>query len=308
MTLHRLSSVTIGVPAPEPVAAYYTEFGLQAHENGSFSTLDGGRQLFLEKAATRRLVEMVVGVDDNDDLARAAAALSAAGHRPRSDGERLSVVEPETQARVVLQVSPRITQAAMTSQIYNGPGRVERLGHRSPAVQRMGSVQPRKLGHVVLTTTNFPATSAFFADLIGFKVSDYIGDVGVFMRCSTDHHNLLILAASVVYLHHTAWQVDDVDDIGRGATALLEGHPERHVWGLGRHHAGSNFFWYLRDPAGNYSEYYADLDDIPEDFEWTPESHAGPLGLYNWGPPPPPSFLEPDDLMDLVATRRARNA
>jgi hypothetical protein len=31
------------------------------------------------------------------------------------------------------------------------------------------------------------------------------------------------------------------------------GHPERHVWGLGRHYVGSNFFWYLRDPAGNFS-------------------------------------------------------
>jgi hypothetical protein len=30
---------------------------------------------------------------------------------------------------------------------------------------------------------------------------------------------------------------------------MLEGHPERHVWGLGRHHIGSNFFWYLKDPG-----------------------------------------------------------
>ncbi len=157
----------------------------------------------------------------------------------------------------------------------------------------------------MLTTTDFQATSAFFTDLIGFKASDYIGDVGVFLRCSTDHHNLLILSAPAVYLHHTAWQVDDIDDIGRAASALLEGHPERHVWGLGRHHAGSNFFWYLRDPAGNYCEYYADLDEIPEDMDWLAESHAGSKGLYNWGPPPPPSFLEPDDLTELVAMRRS---
>ena len=156
----------------------------------------------------------------------------------------------------------------------------------------------------MLTTTNFDATSRFFSELIGFKVSDYIGDVGVFLRCSTDHHNLLVLAAPAVYLHHTAWQVEDVDEIGRGASAMLDGHPERHVWGLGRHHAGSNFFWYLKDPAGNYSEYYADLDYIPEDAPWVPESHAGQLGLYNWGPAPPPSFLQPEDLMELAAAPR----
>jgi hypothetical protein len=25
-----------------------------------------------------------------------------------------------------------------------------------------------------------------------------------------------------------------VDEVGHGATAMLEGHPERHTWGLGR--------------------------------------------------------------------------
>ena len=29
MTMHTLRSVTIGVPDPEPVAAYYAEFGLR---------------------------------------------------------------------------------------------------------------------------------------------------------------------------------------------------------------------------------------------------------------------------------------
>ncbi len=86
---------------------------------------------------------------------------------------------------------------------------------------------------------------------------------------------------------------------------MLKGHPERHEWGLGRHHAGSNFFCYLRDPAGNYSEYYADLDQVPEATPWVPESHAGHLGLYNWGPPPPSSFLYPDDLAQIVANRSA---
>ncbi|HWN32364.1 MAG TPA: dioxygenase, partial [Pseudonocardia sp.] len=99
---------------------------------------------------------------------------------------------------------------------------------------------------------------------------------------------------------HTSWQVDDVDEVGRGAMAMLEDHPERHVWGLGRHHAGSNFFWYLKDPAGNFSEYYSDMDSIIDDQLWTPEAHEGAKGLFNWGPPPPPSFLKPEDLAALM--------
>jgi len=304
MALHQLRSITIGVPDPEPVATYYSEFGLKAHNDGGFSTLDGDRQLFLQQARSRRLLELVVGVDDRTDLTRVDQALSAAGHHADVDDEHLRVIEPETGVRVVLEIAPRITQTTATVLASNGPGRIERPGARSPAVLRSDPVRPRKLGHVVVTTTDFAATTRFFVHLVGFKVSDYIGDVGAFLRCSTDHHNLLVLGAPAVYLHHTAWQVDDVDEIGRGASAMLADHPERHVWGLGRHHAGSNFFWYLRDPAGNYSEYYADLDYIPEDAPWAPESHEGHLGLYNWGPPPPPSFLHPDDLAEIVAAQQ----
>jgi catechol 2,3-dioxygenase-like lactoylglutathione lyase family enzyme len=305
MALHQLSSVTIGVPDPESAVPFYTEFGLEAHNDGAFSSIEGGRQLFLVDAPTRRLIEMVVGVDDRDDLTRAERALRAAGHSPDADDQQLRVVEPDTRVRVVLRVATRLVQASTNAGIYNGPGRTERSALRSSAVLRSDAVRPRKLGHVVVTSTNVAATSTFFADLIGFKVSDFIGDVGVFLRCSTDHHNLLVLKAPVAYPHHTAWQVDDVDEVGRGGFAMIEGNPERHVWGLGRHHAGSNFFWYLKDPAGNYCEYYADLDSIPDDVDWLAESHPGHLGLYNWGPPPPPAFLEPDDLAALVAAQSA---
>jgi catechol-2,3-dioxygenase len=161
-------------------------------------------------------------------------------------------------------------------------------------------VQPRKLGHAVLGTTDFAVTKAFFIDGLGFKLSDLIKDAGAFMRCSTDHHNVLVLRAPVSFLHHTSWQVDDIDDVGRGACAMLEDNPERHVWGLGRHHAGSNFFWYLKDPAGNFSEYYSDMDCIVDDQLWTPETLEGAKGLFNWGPPPPPSFLAPEDLAALM--------
>jgi hypothetical protein len=46
--------------------------------------------------------------------------------------------------------------------------------------------------------------------------------------CSTDHHNVLVLGAPVSFPHHISWQVDDVDDVGRGAHAMLEGSPQRH--------------------------------------------------------------------------------
>ncbi|MFJ2262213.1 VOC family protein [Streptomyces sp. NPDC087844] len=301
MALHRLSSVVMGVPNTTQTVAYYTDFGLAPEGDGWFGTRDGGRQLQVVHTPTRRLVEITVGVDSPDDLSATAARLDRLGVFAQQEAGALTAYEKITGVRTVLKVEPRATQPETPPTPYNGPGRIERAGTRAPALLRSDRVRPRKLGHAVLGTTDFEATTGFFRDGLGFKVSDLMGDVGAFLRCSTDHHNILVLAAPVAFLHHTSWQVDDVDEVGRGATAMLEDHPERHVWGLGRHHAGSNFFWYLKDPAGNFSEYYSDLDCIVDDQLWKPEVFEGAKGLFNWGPPPPPSFIKPDDLAGLMS-------
>lgn len=299
MALHGLTRVTVGVPNVDETAAYYADFGLSDLGGGKFSTRDGGEQLSIVHAPTRQLVELGIAADDEDDLARLSARLERRGSQARPLPLALVTAEPVARFRVRVTVSPRLRQEVTPATPYNGPGRVERQG-RASGVTRTAPVRPRKLGHAVIGTTDLEGTKRFFTDGLGFKVSDYISDKGVFMRCSADHHNVLALAAPVNFLHHTSWQVDDIDDVGRGASAMLEGRPERHVWGLGRHHAGSNFFWYLKDPAGNFSEYYSDMDCIPEDELWHPEVFDGKQGLFNWGPPPPPSFLEPDDLAALM--------
>jgi catechol 2,3-dioxygenase-like lactoylglutathione lyase family enzyme len=300
MTLHRLTSVTMGVPNVAETRDYYTEFGLQPDADGWFTTQDGGRQLRVVAAPARRLVELHIAADDEDDLARVAGNLGRLGVPVQRAATSLSAVEVVTGVRATLEIAPRLEQRAVPATPYNGPGRPERQDHRAPGVLRTARVMPRKLGHAVVGTTDLAATTSFFLEGLGFKVSDYIKNVGAFLRCSTDHHNLLALAAPVSFLHHTSWQVDDVDEVGRGAAAMLEDHPERHIWGMGRHHAGSNFFWYLKDPAGNFSEYYSDMDCIVDDQIWTPEVLEGARGLFSWGPPPPPSFLAPEDLAALM--------
>ena len=300
MSLHRLASVIIGVPNVNETRSYYEEFGLTPDSDGWFRTTDGGRQLQVTGAPTRRLIELGVDVDDEEDLDRVAHNL----HRLDIEFERtahaLTSVDLTTGVTATLQVAPRRTQPTVPATAYNGPGRIDRTG-RAPGILRTDRVHPRKLGHAVVGTTNLAASTRFFVEGLGFRASDFIKDKGAFLRCSNDHHNLLVLESPVTYLHHTSWQVDDIDDIGRGAQRMLEDHPERHVWGLGRHHAGSNFFWYLKDPAGNFSEYFSDMDCIVEDQLWTPEVLEGAKGLFNWGPPPPPSFINPDDLAGLMA-------
>ncbi len=300
MSLHSMRQVTIGVPNVADTAAYYEQFGLTPTEGGRFNTADGGEQLRLVESPIRRLVEMKIGVDDPDDISRIASQLAKLGVEANVEANRLLALEPLSGVRAIVEVAPRIEQPTIDATPYNGPGRLERRNNRAPGVDRTERVRPRKLGHVVLGSTEQASTQRFFAEGLGFKVSDEVPGMAAFMRCSVDHHNLLILNAPVNFMHHTSWQVDDIDEIGRGAMAMLEDHPDRHVWGLGRHHIGSNFFWYLKDPAGNFSEYYSDMDCIIDDQLWKPGVFEGAKGLFNWGPPPPPSFLEPEDLAALM--------
>ena len=68
MSLHRLTSVTIGVPNVAETAAYYQAFGLTEVAPGRLATTDGGEQLILVERARRELVALGVGVDDPGDL------------------------------------------------------------------------------------------------------------------------------------------------------------------------------------------------------------------------------------------------
>ena len=305
MALHRLTSVTIGVPDPATAAVYYADFGLVPTAGGRFATADGGEQLTLVAAPRRGLLALGVGADDPDDVARIARAFQALGVPAERTPTSVTAVDPGTQVRVVVAVAPRLVQAACSAATPNVPGHASRVNGRAPALGREAAVRPRKLGHVVLGSVDVEGSERFFIDGIGFKVSDTVRDLASFLRCSTDHHNLLVQRAPVPLLHHTSWQVEDVDEIGRGASAMLAADPGRHVWGLGRHHIGSNFFWYLKDPAGNFTEYYADLDCIVDDELWTPGVWDAAKSLYSWGPPVPPSFLVPDDLAELMAARSA---
>ena len=248
----------------------------------------------------RRLVRLGIGVDDPDDLDRISAALAALGVPAGRNEISVRAEDPGTRVIVRVEIAARVAQEPTPAPAANAPGVTARADERAPGILRERPVRPRKLGHVVLGSTDRETSQKFFTDGIGLKVSDEVPGIAAFLRCSTDHHNVLVQQAPVAFLHHTSWQVDDVDEVGRGASAMLEADPSRHTWGLGRHFIGSNFFWYLKDPAGNFSEYYSDLDCIVDDALWNPGVWEGARSLWAWGPPPPASFLAPDDLGALM--------
>jgi len=286
MSIHRLTRLTVGVPDVAATEAYYEEFGLAALGGGRFGTVDGGEQLRIVHADVRRAVEVGVGVDDPDDLDRIVANLAALEVTAERVGDELVAVEQFTGVRVRVSVADRIVQQAPEQAVYNGPGYTHRANQRAVALTRSEDyLKPRKLGHVVLGSTNQAASQDFFVKGLGFKISDLIKDAGGFLRCSTDHHNLLVVQAPGQLLHHTSWQLPDVDAVGQAALNMIEAEEGRDAWGLGRHYVGSNFFWYLKDPVGNFTEYYADMDVIDDDTSWYPQIWEGQESHYKWSPP-----------------------
>lgn len=294
MPMHRLTSIALGVSDVDAATEFYEDFGLEHLGGAKFSSVDGGEQLRLVQSDRRRLVELGVGVDDPDDLDRIGAALDAGDYPWKREGDKVLVNDGGTKLSVTIEIAPRLSQKEAWAPEMNGPAHTPRPNERADGAFRDGKVRPRRLGHVVVGTTELDETYRLFVDTLGFRISDEVGMGARFLRCSTDHHNLFVQPSPVDFLHHTSWEVDDVDEIGRGAARMLEKDPDRHVWGLGRHNVGSNFFWYLKDPAGNFAEYYSDLDVIVEDELWDPgvflpDKHD----VAAWAPPRPRGFFRP---------------
>jgi catechol 2,3-dioxygenase-like lactoylglutathione lyase family enzyme len=301
MSLHRLASISISAPRTDEVRAFYRDFGLAETAPGRFASADGGEQLRIEPGPRRALRALTIGVDDADDLARADAALARLGVAAKLGARSLEALEPATSVRVRLEISPRVEQKPPARVAVNAPGRADRVNARSRGALSEPPAPPRKLSHVVVGSPDAAATRRFFVEGIGFKISDEMpGGIASFLRCSTDHHNLLVQPGPVPYLHHTAWEMDDVDAIGRAAAAMVAVDPGRHVWGFGRHGIGSNYFWYLRDPGGAFAEYTSDLDVIADDEAWKVAAAVSVHPLAVWGPPVPKDFIAPDDIAALA--------
>jgi catechol 2,3-dioxygenase-like lactoylglutathione lyase family enzyme len=300
MSLHRLTRIEMGVLDGEAAAGFYRTFGLREAAPGRFVTSDGGEQLTLVQADRRGIRVLGIGVDDADDLARISSSLAAIGVAADRRADAVHTRDPGTGVAVRVEVATRLESAPSPELAQNAPGRLERVDARSPAVLRDGNVRPRKLSHVVFGSPDVEASEAFFQRGLGFAVSDRVPGVGAFMRCSTDHHNVLVQAAPVSFTHHTSWLVDDADEVGRGGAAMVEADPACHVWGLGRHYIGSNWFWYLRDPSGTFAEYSADLDVIVDDELWRPGEYTDRRALLAWAPPVPTEFIAPPDLDTLA--------
>lgn len=162
----------------------------------------------------------------------------------------------------------------------------------SPQRSKAPRVRPHRLAHVLVFTADVQKAIEFYSRVLGLRLSDRSGDGICFMHGihGSDHHLLAFARSSAPGLHHCSWDVGSINDIGKGAMQMAERGFQRG-WGLGRHVLGSNYFHYVKDPWGSYSEYSADIDYIPVTHDWGAGDYPPEDSIYLWGPDMPKDFI-----------------
>jgi catechol 2,3-dioxygenase-like lactoylglutathione lyase family enzyme len=134
---------------------------------------------------------------------------------------------------------------------------------------KVGESIPVGLSHVVLHSPDHKGLTKWYEDVLGFKLSDWIGEFMVFLRCNPAHHRLAIMPGKPA-LNHVAFDVASVDEMMRGLGRLTK-EGVTLSWGPGRHTAGNNTFTYYLTPNGNAVEYTSDLEECHDD--WEPKTY-----------------------------------
>jgi catechol 2,3-dioxygenase-like lactoylglutathione lyase family enzyme len=146
-------------------------------------------------------------------------------------------------------------------------------------MQRWDGV-PAKISHIVIHSPDHKAAVRFYTDVLGMRVSDWLGDFMCFLRCNAAHHRIAILPGPPC-LNHVAYEMQGLDAMMRGIHNL-KAKDVPIGWGPGRHTAGNNTFSYFVTPGGFTCEYTAELEQV-DDATWQPTVYEpSPLVLDQW--------------------------
>jgi catechol 2,3-dioxygenase-like lactoylglutathione lyase family enzyme len=140
---------------------------------------------------------------------------------------------------------------------------------------------PVKISHIVLHSPDHHALVRFFTDVLGFRISDWLGDFMCFLRCNSAHHRIALLPGPPC-LNHVAYDMLSVDDMMCGASRLKQRGTDLR-WGPGRHTAGNNTFSYFTTPNGFAVEYTADLEEVDFDNHQHKVHEPAPRVMDQWG-------------------------
>lgn len=162
---------------------------------------------------------------------------------------------------------------------------------------------PQKISHIVMHSPDHKAMTAFFIDVLGFRLSDWLGDFMSFLRCNEWHHRIAFLPGPPC-LNHVAYDMLTVDDMMRGISRLKKKGTDIR-WGPGRHTAGNNTFSYFTTPNGYAVEYTSELESVDDENHVAAVHAPGPGVMDQWevgvGGPQTMPHPEPDKGLFVAA-------
>jgi catechol-2,3-dioxygenase len=274
MTRAALSHVSLAVEEPEASAAYYSRtLGLAVSE-----TLGAGA-IRLGWGRGFHALELVpgdglhhFGLELPDE-----GALAALESRLREHGVAAAREE------AVGDHPPVLAFSDPDGHRVEAHGPIDRSGEHAADPGR----RPIRVHHVTLASPAIARQVAFYEDVLGFRVSDRMGEVFVWLRCNQEHHTVAIVEADAAGLDHYAYEIDSWASLKTWCDELAA----RDVplqWGPGRHGPGNNLFVMFDDPAGNHVELSCEMERYWDDAaryeprRWSP----GPKTINLWGPAP----------------------
>lgn len=285
MTIMRVELLVYGVEDVTAGMRYYDDWGLARADqarSGADYLLPSGQTIKLRSASDPTLPaaveggstvrEIVWGVDNAASLDRLGASLSRDQKVEHRDEGGISVRDPWGMVLTFRVAKP---VAVKPHPVDKG------LNHPFWPVDR---VRPMRIGHAVffVPSSKLAQTTAFYTDLLGFRLTESVKSFGDFMRCggSPDHHNLfLISVGEKAGFNHVAYELGNFDEIMVGGK-FMETHGWKASTKPGRHIMGSNLFWYFQNPSGGNTEYFSDMDVF--DDNWKPRIHDKNPGYAHW--------------------------
>ena len=280
--VRKIAHAAYEMPDLEKQLEYYTDIlGLtlvdRSKEAAYLASTVDHHSIVLSKGAESKCLRLGFQIAPDDDLD--AFERQVQGHGVKT--ERKKDPEP-TIADMVTFVDPKGT----VMEVFR---RGEFAGQRFPTK----GIVPHKLGHVAFHCAEVKKVTNFYCDVLGFRVSDWMGEFFSFLRCGPDHHTINLMETGTNRHFHTAFEVRDWAHLQTACDYLsLNGY--KLLWGPGRHGIGHNLFAYHRAPNGLITELFAELDRMNEElgyFEPRPWHRDRPQKPKTWAKDPSASNL-----------------
>jgi len=164
------------------------------------------------------------------------------------------------------------------------------------------------MGHVLVMVKDIKTSLAFYRDLLGFRVSDYIQSpvAAWFLHVNPRHHSLALVEAPVNALNHLMMELYSLDDVGQGYDLALRKR-ENIAATLGRHSNDLMTSFYMHTPSEFMVEYGWGGRDV-DDATWQPHELNSAAsfwchdGLFRsiGGEDPPPAATMPERPPELL--------